>query len=134
MYPNCKVDPTGSMPVLGYEYRILQLDRSRLQQAERATEESQTACSVPDTEPLCQAGQAAISYSAGQISSGKSCTTGWLLAIISPFPVPPLQLFGKLQKQRSSLPSWLVFLEELLDMQQLVVDPLSQGRDMMAGV
>lgn len=125
------------MPVLGYEYRILQLDTSRLQQAERATEESQTACSVLDSELLCQAGQAAISYSAGQISSGKSCTTDWLLVIISPLPVLPLhshQLFGKLQKQWSSLPSWLIFLEELFDMQQLVVDPLSQGRDMMAGV
>lgn len=43
-----KQTPTGSMPVLGHEYRILQLDTSRLQQAERATEESQTACSVLD--------------------------------------------------------------------------------------
>lgn len=48
MYPKSKVDPTGSMPVLDHKYRIPQLDTSRLQQAECATEESQTVCSVLD--------------------------------------------------------------------------------------
>lgn len=97
-----------------------------MQKAEWAIEKShKTACSVPpDTQLFFHVGQIRPFHSAGDTGQ------------VNPAPMAALlvQLFGKLQKQWSSLPSWLLLLKKLLDMQELVVDPLSQGRDMIARV